>query len=542
MKQFFLIVLTILSFSAFGQRYVLFNPVCMERLKYDASSGYGDEDYIVYAIQLSETERLFLEVGKESDNYERRISRAVITCNSPSINKDMVQQIGRGNSNEFFIVQKEGRGSFRVSPIARASYIKVGENGFEYESSEYSFQYSNFSDNRQNLSLTRNARVFFVGDSSYDCLTGYTFNVTTQSNSSKDITILPEFGVVQHRAFSGNSTSATSRRLTNVNATVFSELVAEVCNNSGYSGSIASNTEDRKPYPSENKNRDTYEPYYDGYSADRDRLPEVSSATGSLDYGNIAVYQGGRSSERKDETFTSRGGNNVSNYEVNTGSDVHIVKRQETLYRIAKSYGVKVSDIKSWNKLNSNTIYPGDRLIISARGGDVLVDKGGATSMVASNIEQKWKNTDGYHIVRYGETLSEIAAMYGMTEDRFRYINGLGKSEIIPVGYKLKTRDCDCENLADNRSSTNSFQFDNEFTSKGGEERFSPSVTSPAPYSYSTTRSIRYDQPTRWHIVRENETLYSIAKRYNTTVERLRQVNSLDSGEVLLPEQTIIIK
>lgn len=558
MKQFLLVAFTLLSFSIFGQRYVLFNPVCMERLKYDASSGYDGADYIVYAIQLSETERLFLEVGKEADKFERRVSRAVITCNSSSINQDMVQQVGSSNQNKHFIVQKEGRDKFRVSPIVSASYIRLTDSGFEYESSDYSFQYSDLADVRQNLASTGDARVFFVGSSNYDCLTGYTFNVTTRQNESTDLTILPEFGVVQFRSFKGNSSSAMSRRLRNVNAMAFNEMVAEVCNSDGFEEPVVDNFNDNNRNRSDDfptETRENYEPYYEGYSPERDRTPEISSVTASSDYGTIATYRMGnnRTEVRRNETFESRGAESVPAYDSRSSSGVHIVKKQENLYRIAKNYGVKVDDIKRWNNLSDNTIYPGDRLSVSANGAETFTERSVVNtpeqqpSITVSNVEQRWRYTDGYHLVRYGESLSEIAAMYGMTEDRFRYINSLGANEIVPVGYKLKTKECDCEPSSDSRytdTDNNTFRFDREFTTKDGEDDFSPSVTTPAPYSsnYSTSRSIRYDQPTRWHIVRENETLYNIAKRYNTSVERLRQVNNLDSREVLLPEQTIIVR
>jgi LysM repeat protein len=43
---------------------------------------------------------------------------------------------------------------------------------------------------------------------------------------------------------------------------------------------------------------------------------------------------------------------------------VHVVKEGETLWRIAKSYGVSVEDLKRWNKLEGKTIRPHERLLI----------------------------------------------------------------------------------------------------------------------------------------------------------------------------------
>ncbi|HEX7070480.1 MAG TPA: LysM peptidoglycan-binding domain-containing protein, partial [Rhodothermales bacterium] len=44
----------------------------------------------------------------------------------------------------------------------------------------------------------------------------------------------------------------------------------------------------------------------------------------------------------------------------------HRVRRGDSLGKIAKQYGVSVRQIKDWNGLRSNTIYPGQRLTINS--------------------------------------------------------------------------------------------------------------------------------------------------------------------------------
>ncbi|MCB0639404.1 MAG: LysM peptidoglycan-binding domain-containing protein [Lewinella sp.] len=46
----------------------------------------------------------------------------------------------------------------------------------------------------------------------------------------------------------------------------------------------------------------------------------------------------------------------------------------------------------------------------------------------------------------------------------------------------------------------------------------------------------------RVHIVQEGETLYSIASRYGTTSDKLRQINDMEANAVILPYQTIYIE
>ena len=46
-------------------------------------------------------------------------------------------------------------------------------------------------------------------------------------------------------------------------------------------------------------------------------------------------------------------------------SSMHTVKKGETLYKIAKSYNVSISNLKSWNNLKTDTIKPNQKLKIT---------------------------------------------------------------------------------------------------------------------------------------------------------------------------------
>ena len=44
----------------------------------------------------------------------------------------------------------------------------------------------------------------------------------------------------------------------------------------------------------------------------------------------------------------------------------HVVKAKETLFSISKNYGIKVDDLKKWNKIGPEGLHPGDQLFVSA--------------------------------------------------------------------------------------------------------------------------------------------------------------------------------
>jgi LysM repeat protein len=552
MKYFTLCLFISVSTLAFGQRYILFNPVCMERLQYDIAGG---EEYVVYALRLSNTERILLEVGKENENPESRIARAVITCNNPSISRDIVDRMKQSNREEYFIARKESKGQYIISPVISASYLRITEQGLEYEAKDYRFMYSKSSDARQNLAdPATGARAFYVGTTGYDCLNAYSFNVTTRANENKDITILPQIGLVQSRDFAnGGAVATTARRLARVNTNSLVEHIKQVCQNGGVVENVEVASDARPPRPTDN--------YYEGAPDSRDRFPDRSSTTTNSDYGVISRYTGSYNNNSPD-TYNTKNDERVNtpttannNTNSSTLRKTHTVKSKETLFSIAKQYGVTVDDLKRWNNLKTNLIIPGNRLIVTNSGvaetNAVRVENSQPKPTVA--VEQRWRTTDGFHRVRRGESIAQIAAMYGFTEDKFRYINGLTPTENIYEGYELKTRECECPSNQNNRYVVNeprsTFRFEDEgdLFPKGANtsvNNFSPSVTTPAPYGYSAPMNISYDQqqPSKIHIVRENDNLYSIAKRYNTTVERLRIVNNLDPKEVLLPDQKLIIR
>lgn len=108
-----------------------------------------------------------------------------------------------------------------------------------------------------------------------------------------------------------------------------------------------------------------------------------------------------------------------------TSSKTYVVKSGDYLGKIARNHGVSVSNIKSWNGLSSDIIYPGQRIMVSASGSSAPAQ---STATPSSNAST--------HTVVSGDTLSHIAKKYGTTVSQLKANNGLS-SHIIYVGQKL---------------------------------------------------------------------------------------------------------
>ncbi|GAA4452597.1 hypothetical protein GCM10023189_16200 [Nibrella saemangeumensis] len=119
-----------------------------------------------------------------------------------------------------------------------------------------------------------------------------------------------------------------------------------------------------------------------------------------------------------------------------TKKQTHIVRKGETLSRIANRYDVSVSDLKRWNRLRSASVRKGQGLVIireikvtetrlvqveeKATAPKPVVEKV-EKSKVAKSITKKIKPK--YHQVQAGDTLWSIAERYDRSVERLKKLN-----------------------------------------------------------------------------------------------------------------------
>ncbi len=104
----------------------------------------------------------------------------------------------------------------------------------------------------------------------------------------------------------------------------------------------------------------------------------------------------------------------------------HIVQKGETVWSIARKYGVKPEEIIALNKLEEpDKVSPGQELIIPRAGASVSSAK---TRLPASRVK---------HIVQKGETVWSIARKYGVKTEEIIKANNLKKPDQISPGHEL---------------------------------------------------------------------------------------------------------
>jgi LysM repeat protein len=107
----------------------------------------------------------------------------------------------------------------------------------------------------------------------------------------------------------------------------------------------------------------------------------------------------------------------------------HKVAQKETLYSIARTYGVSMEDLKKWNNLTDNSLTIGKELIVKKQttGTTQPVQKESNTVAVKGTT----------HTVGEKETMYGIARQYGITVDQLRQWNDLQGVE-LKIGQVLK--------------------------------------------------------------------------------------------------------
>lgn len=157
----------------------------------------------------------------------------------------------------------------------------------------------------------------------------------------------------------------------------------------------------------------------------------------------------------------------------------YTVKKGDSLYGIARVYKTTVQDIKKFNNLQSNALSIGQVLKIPENYA------GDSSGKLPSYIN---------YVVKKGDSLYVIAKKYGITIDTIIKDNGL-KNNLLSIGQNLKIRTKEDSIVLE--------CFGNDFSDNMIE-----------------------------YVVKKGDSLYSIAKKYNTDVSTIIKNNNLKSSKL----------
>lgn len=258
-------------------------------------------------------------------------------------------------------------------------------------------------------------------------------------------------------------------------------------------------------------------------------------------------------------------------------TNTYVVQKGDSLYSIANKLGTTVSELKKENNLTSNTlqigevlriptkeIYEGEENVYIVKKGDTLYSVAMANNTTvdelkkANNLTSNILSTgqllkipsallpESTYIVKKGDSLYSIANKYNTTIDELKRINNL-TSNILSIGQVLKLPS---DKVSDIEKEENTISY----TVQKGDSlysiarKYSTTIDKIKDLNNLTTNLLSIGQvlliPTDTNLettytVQKGDSLYSIAKKYDTTVDRLKQLNNLKSnllsiGQILI--------
>ncbi|MEG7381654.1 LysM peptidoglycan-binding domain-containing protein [Bacillus subtilis] len=146
------------------------------------------------------------------------------------------------------------------------------------------------------------------------------------------------------------------------------------------------------------------------------KIKSENSLRSDMIYAGQTLSINGKTSSSKSSSSSS------------SSSSTYTVKSGDSLWKISKTYGMTVSELKKMNGLKSDLL----------RIGQVLKLKGSTSSSSSSSSKVSTSSTSTYKVKR-GDSLSKIAKQYGTTVSKLKSLNGL-KSDLIYVNQVLKVK------------------------------------------------------------------------------------------------------
>ncbi len=239
----------------------------------------------------------------------------------------------------------------------------------------------------------------------------------------------------------------------------------------------------------------------------------------------------------------------------------HVVKRGESLGRVANKYNVSVSDLKKWNKIKSSNLMAGQRLKIKkeikvtqsvtpvniAKSESKEENKQLATVNTSKEskviYETVYKPVSSTHKVKKGENLSLIANKYDVQVDQIKSWNKL-KTSRLSAGQKLIVFKIKAVQIAKKApAKSKELAVENTEQVASNEPQVEKTKSNDELEVVTVKKDVNY-------VVKRGDNLAKIANKFDVSVNELRAWNKLksyniNSGQNLTiqkSEQKVIVK
>ena len=207
-----------------------------------------------------------------------------------------------------------------------------------------------------------------------------------------------------------------------------------------------------------------------------------------------------------------------------SGSNYYVVKKGDSLWSIARANGLTVDELKSLNNLSSNVLHVGDTLLISS--ADSTGDNG----------------NDNYYVVKSGDTLWSIARKYNLSVNELKALNNLSNN-VLSVGQRLIV----------GKESSNDYVVSAGDTLWAIARKFNVSVDDIKALNNLSSNNLsigmilkiplysnKQNEETNVYVVKSGDSLWSIARKFNSTVDEIKSLNGLKSNVLRIGQRLVV--
>ncbi len=416
----------------------------MDKLEYRfVQSESSNVSYTAYRLNKNEAEKLYFETGVENIIVKKSLPEKLTPCNKVSFDKDDIADINRG-SKRVYICKKLDSG-WAILPVGSATYMYYANQFLTLQGSDYAFMLD-FSKpiNPNNLSDNFDASmssIFYAGEIIACNQNAWLFTKSPNETCKDEATLafIPTIGLIQDKSASGQNFE-----LVNING----QSVCDYLSIGNAPMALAQNEPQPETITTESINP-TNEDVAKSNIPKEYSMPivrEKSIIINSDEFG-YETKDNPKISEPETTTIIEETPKVVCNLEAGEGE--HVITEGESLYGIARRFGLTVNNLRSWNDLTTDVIFPCNILKITA---PPALDKPGMTIARTNDVPMSYnegenapaekiavKKTDcnvdaneGEHVVQQGENLYAIARKYGLKVDELSVWNNLQSNKITP--------------------------------------------------------------------------------------------------------------
>ncbi|HHS49091.1 MAG TPA: LysM peptidoglycan-binding domain-containing protein [Desulfurella acetivorans] len=216
--------------------------------------------------------------------------------------------------------------------------------------------------------------------------------------------------------------------------------------------------------------------------------------------------------------------------QIPSNTDAYTVKPKDTLIGISKKTGISMDNIKKFNpNVDWSNLQIGEKIVLKEPKQSEPVSQN--TNLAVTTNEQD--NNYIKYTVSAGDTLYSIAKAFSTKISTLRKINSLS-SDSLSIGQILlvppKIIGTNKQPLVLNK--TVSDQAQNQTTKNSSENQI---VTNN--YNENKDYSLYLDH----YIVKKGDTLYTIAKKFDTSVDDIVSLNNLPNNEIINIGETLLV-